>query len=243
MFMAVSLPPVEVLPPVAEVPPYLDFLPIFCHDWPDARRMSPCSSTTASPRSSSACSARRGASTARTRGSPTSTSPSARPSPGACRRACPGSRSRSSDGLERLDDADLICLPAMPRDAAGARRRHRRPAGGARPRRASAVGVRRAFVLGEAGLLDGRLVHDPLALRRRARGALPARRGRAATSCTSTTAQIITSAGSAAGLDACLHMIRQRVRRRHGGDGRAPDGGRAAPRRRPGAVHRVAGRR
>ena len=94
-----------------------------------------------------------------------------------------------------------------------------------------------AFVLGEAGLLDGRrcTTHwrhvDDLAERYPEAiidpNVLYVQDG-----------NIVTGAGSAAGLDAALHLMRQQfgvaARRR----GRPPDGGPAAPLRRPGAVHR-----
>ena len=49
---------------------------------------------------------------------------------------------------------------------------------------------------------------------------------------------IVTGAGSAAGLDAALHLLRQQFGARVAAAGRAPDGDPAAPLRRPGPVHR-----
>ena len=54
---------------------------------------------------------------------------------------------------------------------------------------------------------------------------------------------LLTSAGVAAGIDLCLHIVAQRPRRGGRQPGRAADGRRAAPRGRPGAVHPAAGRR
>jgi transcriptional regulator GlxA family with amidase domain len=112
------------------------------------------------------------------------------------------------EGLDRLDDAELICVPAMPRDrppppevVAALQAAHRRGA------RLLSV-CTGAFVLGAAGLLDGRrcTTHwryvDELAER------LPL----ADVECDVLyvdDGSIVTSAGSAAGLDACLHVMRQ----------------------------------
>ena len=122
-----------------------------------------------------------------TRAFPTSTSPSARPSPVEVPTEPAGRSPRGEHGLDRLADADLICMPAMPRDqpvpaevldalraadARGARFLSRLlrclRAGRGRPARRPAL-------------------HHPLALRRRARGALPATPRSSATCCTSTT--------------------------------------------------------
>lgn len=111
-------------------------------------------------------------------------------------------------GLERVAEADLITLPAVPRD--------REPPAAVRDtiQHAFARGAQLlsvcsgAFVLGEVGLLDDRdcTTHwrysEELAERfpkaRVHRDVLYVDSG-----------QIITSAGSAAGIDACLHLIRR----------------------------------
>jgi transcriptional regulator GlxA family with amidase domain len=111
-------------------------------------------------------------------------------------------------GLERVAEADLVTVPAMPRDqpvsprVLGAVR-------AAYDRGARILSVcSGAFLLGEAGLLDGRectthwLYVDELQRR------FP----RARVNCDVLYVDedpVITSAGSAAGLDACLHLIRK----------------------------------
>jgi transcriptional regulator GlxA family with amidase domain len=111
-------------------------------------------------------------------------------------------------GLERLEAADLVAVPAMPRDKPvplavvdALRAAHDRGA------RIMSVCVG-AFTLGAAGLLDGRpctthwMYADELAdrfpLARVDPGVLYVDAD-----------PIITSAGSAAGLDACLHLMRK----------------------------------
>ena len=104
-------------------------------------------------------------------------------------------------------DADLICLPAMPRDdpvpacvIEALRRPYER---GARLLSVCAG----AFVLGEAGLLDDRFCTTHW----RYVDELEARYPQAKVRCDVLyvdDGSIITSAGSAAGLDACLHIIR-----------------------------------
>jgi transcriptional regulator GlxA family with amidase domain len=113
-----------------------------------------------------------------------------------------------SHGLDRAAEADLVAVPAMPRDA-------RCPEPFLRALRdAHARGARvlsvcsGAFALGEAGLLDDRgctthwLYVDELQQR------FP----KARVDCGVLYVDedpVITSAGSAAGLDACLHLIRK----------------------------------
>ncbi|HEY0888084.1 MAG TPA: helix-turn-helix domain-containing protein [Nocardioides sp.] len=111
-------------------------------------------------------------------------------------------------GLERLEEADLIGIPAM-------RRSDGLPAGvEAALLRAFERGARiltvcsGAFALGEVGLLDGRecTTHwkytDELAARYPEAKVVPEVLYVDA-------GQIVTSAGTAAGLDACLHIWRQ----------------------------------
>lgn len=113
-----------------------------------------------------------------------------------------------TEGLDRVAQADLVAVPAMPRD-------ERTPAPvlealrAAHDRGARVMSVcTGAFTLGEAGLLDGRectthwLYVDELA----------ARFPRARVDCNVLYVDadpILTSAGTAAGLDACLYLIRK----------------------------------
>ncbi|HET7328558.1 MAG TPA: helix-turn-helix domain-containing protein [Nocardioidaceae bacterium] len=111
-------------------------------------------------------------------------------------------------GLERLVEADLVTLPAMPRDE---------PTPGvviealqaavARGARVLSV-CSGAFTLGDAGLLDGR----DCTTHWRYTCELEERYPKARVHCDVLYVDadpIITSAGSAAGLDACLHLIRK----------------------------------
>lgn len=113
-------------------------------------------------------------------------------------------------GLERLESADLICLPA---DRAAPTREYPEPLLDAL-RRAVDRGARvlsvcsGAFVLGAAGLLDGRRctthwMHAPALARRFPKAVvdpdvLYVDEG-----------SVITAAGTASGIDACLHVVRQ----------------------------------
>ena len=110
--------------------------------------------------------------------------------------------------LSRLDEADLVAVPAVPRDRAvpapvleALRRAHDRGA------RLLSV-CTGAFALGEAGLLDGRdctthwMYSQELAARFPNANVLPEVLYVDAD-------PVITSAGSAAGLDACLHLWRK----------------------------------
>ena len=129
------------------------------------------------------------------------------PEPGRVRSSLPGFNLEVSEGLDRLADADLICLPAMPRNepvpqavSDALRTAYDR---GARLLSVCAG----AFVLGEAGLLDDRLCTTHW----RYVDELEERFPHAKVQCDVLYLEdgpIITSAGSAAGLDACLHLIR-----------------------------------
>jgi transcriptional regulator GlxA family with amidase domain len=120
----------------------------------------------------------------------------------------PGFSIDVSLGLDRLDDADLICIPAMPRDRdvpveviTALRKAHDRGA------RLLSV-CTGAFVLGASGLLDGRRCTTHW----RYVDELAARFPLADVECDVLYVDdrsIVTSAGSAAGLDACLHVMRQ----------------------------------
>jgi transcriptional regulator GlxA family with amidase domain len=111
-------------------------------------------------------------------------------------------------GLDRVDEADLVAVPAMPRDRPvplavvdALQRAHQRGA------RIMSVCVG-AFTLGAAGLLDGRqctthwMYSDELAER------FPLAKVDPGVLYVDDD-PIITSAGSAAGLDACLHIMRK----------------------------------
>ena len=111
-------------------------------------------------------------------------------------------------GLDRVAEADLVAVPAASRGA-GASEAVRRTLVAARDRGARVLSVcTGAFTLGEAGLLDGRecTTHwkhsDELAARFPAATVLPE-------VLYVDTGAVVTSAGSAAGLDACLHLWRQ----------------------------------
>lgn len=129
------------------------------------------------------------------------------PEPGRVPTSLAGFAIEVSHRIERLADADLICVPTMPRDqpvpasvVSALRSANDR---GARLLSVSAG----AFVLGEAGLLDDRLCTTHW----RYVDELEARFPRAKVQCDVLYLEdgpIITSAGSAAGLDACLHLIR-----------------------------------
>lgn len=110
--------------------------------------------------------------------------------------------------LARVEQADLIGLPAMPRDG-------KVPAGVITALRAAhARGARilsvcsGAFTLGEAGLLDGRDCTTHWRYTRELAERFPLARVVPEVLYVDA-GQIITSAGTAAGLDACLHLWRQ----------------------------------
>jgi transcriptional regulator GlxA family with amidase domain len=130
------------------------------------------------------------------------------PRPGKVTTSLPGFSVDVAEGLDRLQAADLICIPAMPRDQPVP------PAVIDALVAAYARGVRLltvcsgAFVLGEAGLLDGRRCTTHW----RYVNELEQRFPLAKVECDMLYVDeggIVTSAGSAAGLDACLHLIRQ----------------------------------
>jgi transcriptional regulator GlxA family with amidase domain len=130
------------------------------------------------------------------------------PRPGRVATSLPGFGLEVAHGLERLDDADLICLPAMPRNEPVP------PEVIDAIQQANARGARLlsvcagAFILGEAGLLDGRRCTTHWRYAEELADRFP----KAIVNCDVLYVDdgpIITSAGSAAGLDACLHLIRQ----------------------------------
>lgn len=132
------------------------------------------------------------------------------PRPGRVSTSLPGLSIDVPRGLDRVAEAQLVCVPAMPRDqpvppevVTALRAAHDRGA------RLLSV-CTGAFVLGTAGLLDGRrcTTHwryvDELAQR------FP----RAEVDCDVLyvdSRPVVTSAGSAAGLDACLHVMRDEL--------------------------------
>ena len=129
------------------------------------------------------------------------------PEPGRVATDVPGLAIDVSSGLDRLGSAGLICLPAMPRqapvpDAVLVSLR----AAAERGARFLSVCVG-AFVLGEAGLLDGRRCTTHW----RHVDELQQRLPEAKVSCDVLYVEdgpVVTSAGSAAGVDACLHLLR-----------------------------------
>ena len=110
-------------------------------------------------------------------------------------------------GLDRLTEADLIGVPAMPSDAVPDGVVEALQAALARGARILSV-CSGAFLLGEAGLLDGRdcTTHwrytDELQRRFPLARVVPEVLYVDA-------GQVVTSAGTAAGIDACLHVLRQ----------------------------------
>jgi transcriptional regulator GlxA family with amidase domain len=129
------------------------------------------------------------------------------PQPGRVQTSLPVLGLDVQHGLEALETADLICLPALPHDGVpfevveALRSAHARGA-----RLLSVCGG--AFVLGAAGLLDGRVctTHWMYVCELQERFPL------ADVKCDVLyvdDGSVITSAGSAAGLDACVHLFRQ----------------------------------
>jgi transcriptional regulator GlxA family with amidase domain len=130
------------------------------------------------------------------------------PEPGEVATSMAGVSMRVAEGLGPVAEADLVCVPAQPRDQpvpepvlAALRTAHARGA------RVMSV-CTGAFVLGAAGLLDGRActTHWMYATE------LEQRFPEAKVQCDVLYVDdggVITSAGSSAGLDACLHLYRQ----------------------------------
>jgi transcriptional regulator GlxA family with amidase domain len=129
------------------------------------------------------------------------------PRPGRVTTTVPGFAVEVSSGLAAAESADLICVPAVPYDEptpepvlAALRTAYARGA------RVLSV-CSGAFVLGRAGLLDGRVCTTHW----RHVDALEEQFPKARVQCDVLyvdDGRIITSAGSAAGLDACLHLFR-----------------------------------
>jgi transcriptional regulator GlxA family with amidase domain len=130
-------------------------------------------------------------------------------------RAQVGFTLQTSDGPERLSDADLVIIPAISQGATGHRPPDEYPqvlldaVSGTIERGGRVLSIcSGAFVLGAAGLLDGRrcTTHwrhaDELARR------FPAAKVDPAVLYVDED-PVITSAGTAAGIDACLHLVRK----------------------------------
>ena len=145
-------------------------------------------------------------------------------------------------GSTTLAGADTIIVPGWPSlkpepppEAA------RRPAAGPPARRPVRVAVLWRLRAGRRRPARRPPGHDALDVRRRLRPPLP-RRSRSTPACsTSGTATCWTSAGTAAGIDLCLHFVRHGPRGRGRQRRRPAHGGAAPPRRRPGAVRRSPG--
>ncbi|HWH32778.1 MAG TPA: helix-turn-helix domain-containing protein, partial [Egibacteraceae bacterium] len=109
--------------------------------------------------------------------------------------------------LERLGTADLVAVPAMPRGCAPAAALQALREAVERGARVMSV-CSGAFVLGEAGLLDGRRCTTHWRHSAELAGSFPA----AKVDCDVLYVEdgpVLTSAGTAAGIDACLHLVRQ----------------------------------
>lgn len=129
-------------------------------------------------------------------------------SPGTPVRTMSGFSLTAPHPLERLAEADLVALPAIHRDTAiPAELTEQLQAAVARGARVMSV-CSGAFVLGEAGLLDGRrcTTHwtyaDELARRFPAAAVDPG-------VLYVDDDRVLTSAGTAAGIDACLYLVRK----------------------------------
>ena len=110
-------------------------------------------------------------------------------------------------GLERLASADLVAVPAMPRQAVPEQALQALRDVVARGGRVLSV-CTGAFVLGEAGLLDGRRCTTHWRYSRELEEAFP----EAKVDCDVLYVEdgpVLTSAGTAAGIDACLHLVRE----------------------------------
>jgi transcriptional regulator GlxA family with amidase domain len=130
------------------------------------------------------------------------------PAPGPVQTSLPGVEIQVAHGLEALVGADLICLPAMPRGAAV-------PADVVDALRAAAARGAQflsvcagAFVLGAAGLLDGRLCTTHWLHVDELQSRFPLSDVKSDVLYVDD-GSVVTSAGSAAGIDACLHVIRR----------------------------------
>ena len=158
-----------------------------------------------------------------------------RPGAGALQTA---STSSSPHGSEALARADTVIVPGIGDRAGRCRRRPLARCAAARARRARRVDLHRRVRARRRRAARRPPRDDALALRRGARARFPRRRRRPGVLYVDE-GDVLTSAGVAAGIDLCLHLVRARPRRRGRERGRAPDGRRRAPRRRAGAVRRA----
>lgn len=128
---------------------------------------------------------------------------------GASLRTSAGFAIATEFGLAELDDADIVIMPAWHDDCRGAPVPLLDALRGAHARGARVVGLcLGAFPLAEAGLLDGRTATTHW----EAAEALAARYPRVSVNpevLYVDEGQVLTSAGVAAGLDCCLHLLRQ----------------------------------
>jgi transcriptional regulator GlxA family with amidase domain len=130
------------------------------------------------------------------------------PTPGRVPTSLPGFGLDVEHGLEAVADANLVCLPVMPRDdevpavvVEALRAAHGR---GARLLSVCAG----AFVLGAAGLLDGRTCTTHWMYVDELQRRFPLANVKCDVLYVDD-GSIVTSAGSAAGLDACVYLFRQ----------------------------------
>jgi transcriptional regulator GlxA family with amidase domain len=130
------------------------------------------------------------------------------PNPGRVATSLPGLAVEVTSGLKVARWADLVCVPALPWDEP-APESVLTALRAAYARGATLLSVcSGAFVLGQAGLLDGRACTTHW----RHVSALQEQFPRALVECDVLyvdDGRIVTSAGSAAGLDACLHLFRR----------------------------------
>lgn len=130
------------------------------------------------------------------------------PEPGPFPTNVPGFHLMADDGLERVAEADLVGVPALPRTAPlDPRVVEAVAAAHARGARILSV-CSGAFVLGAAGLLEGRECTTHWKYTAELQALHPTARVVPEVLYVDA-GSIITSAGTAAGLDACLHVWRQ----------------------------------
>ena len=137
-------------------------------------------------------------------------------------------------GLDRLTEADLVAVPAHRTTRATPTRLLDALRAAADARGASVLSVCTRRLRPRRGRPARRpRLHHALDARRRAGARVTRGAGSTRTSSSSTTATSITSAGTAAGIDACLHLVRRELGAAVANRDRPPDGRAAAARRRP----------
>lgn len=130
------------------------------------------------------------------------------PEPGPFPTTVPGFHLMADEGLERIASADLVGVPALPRSVPlDPRVVEAVAAAHARGARILSV-CSGAFVLGAAGLLDGRECTTHWKYTDELQALYPAARVVPEVLYVDA-GSVVTSAGTAAGLDACLHIWRQ----------------------------------